>query len=48
MTDPVCGMAIDDPANAVGSSDYMGRTYYFCSDGCRQQFDADPARFAAV
>ncbi|MCP1198851.1 heavy metal translocating P-type ATPase [Notoacmeibacter sp. MSK16QG-6] len=24
------------------STDYQGRTYYFCSDGCRSKFQADP------
>ena len=48
LTDPVCGMAIDAPANAVGSSEHMGQTYYFCSSDCKEQFDADPSRFVAA
>jgi YHS domain-containing protein len=43
--DVVCGMQVD-PAKAAGSSEYNGRTYYFCSTECKSKFDADPARFA--
>ena len=30
--DVVCGMQVD-PAKAAGSSQYNGKTYYFCSKG---------------
>jgi YHS domain-containing protein len=43
-TDPVCGMQVD-PANAAGEAEYQGRTYYFCSDGCKQKFDTNPQQF---
>lgn len=43
-TDPVCGMEVD-PATAAGSSEYQGQTYYFCSMGCKRQFDKDPANY---
>src|ERR1044071_6271975 len=46
FVDPVCGMTVD-PASAAGSSEYDGRTYWFCSAGCKQRFDADPAKYAA-
>src|SRR5688572_7069673 len=42
--DPVCGMTVD-PAKAAGSSTVDGKTFYFCSAGCKQRFDADPARY---
>ena len=42
--DPVCGMTVD-PAHAAGSADYEGKTYYFCSTHCVQQFRADPQRY---
>ncbi len=42
--DPVCGMQVD-PARAAGSSEYNGRTYYFCSAHCMQKFDKDPKRY---
>jgi Cu+-exporting ATPase len=44
--DPVCGMTID-PSKAAGTSQYEGKTVYFCSGGCKKRFDADPASFAA-
>lgn len=44
QTDPVCGMQIEK-ADAAGQSDYNGRTFYFCSSACKEQFDANPARF---
>jgi Cu+-exporting ATPase len=43
--DPVCGMSVD-PKAAAGSAEYGGKTYHFCSAGCQQQFEADPAKFA--
>jgi Cu+-exporting ATPase len=43
--DVVCGMQVD-PATAAGSSEYKGKTYYFCSKGCKSKFDANPGQFA--
>jgi Cu+-exporting ATPase len=42
--DPVCGMDVD-PARAVASSDVGAERYYFCSEECKQAFDANPAEF---
>ena len=42
--DVVCGMQVD-PAKAAGSSQYKGKTYYFCSTACKTQFDANPTQF---
>jgi Cu+-exporting ATPase len=42
--DAVCGMQVD-PAKAAGTSQYNGKTYYFCSKGCKAKFDANPAQF---
>jgi YHS domain-containing protein len=39
-TDPVCGMKVDR-AKAL-RLEHAGRTYYFCSEHCRGQFEADP------
>ena len=39
--DPVCHMDIS-PAVAAGNSEYQGQTYYFCSNGCKKDFDRDP------
>jgi len=48
-TDPVCGMMVDAvKAKAAGRlSQYQGQTYYFCNDGCKKRFDADPAKWLA-
>jgi P-type Cu+ transporter len=46
VIDPVCGMTVT-PADAAGSVDYGGKTYYFCSDSCVDQFKADPESFLA-
>jgi len=42
--DVVCGMQVD-PARAAGRTEHAGRTYYFCSKGCQQRFEADPAKY---
>ena len=42
--DPVCGMSVDmnsAPAQAV----WDGRPVYFCANGCRDEFLANPAEF---
>ena len=42
--DPVCGMSVDQE-HAEYRSFQKGETYYFCSAGCKETFDRDPARF---
>ena len=42
--DPVCGMKVD-PHTAKHRAEHAGRTWYFCSAGCREKFAADPARY---
>ena len=42
--DPVCGMTVD-PATSASSYEHEGQTYYFCCDGCRTKFSADPDRY---
>ncbi len=42
--DPVCGMDVD-PKNAAGKSEYEGKTYYFCSLGCKKEFDQQPQKY---
>ncbi|HYV01061.1 MAG TPA: heavy metal translocating P-type ATPase [Actinomycetota bacterium] len=44
VRDPVCGMDIDT-ATAAASEEYKGDTYYFCSPGCHEQFQAKPERY---
>ncbi|HEX5107832.1 MAG TPA: heavy metal translocating P-type ATPase [Vicinamibacterales bacterium] len=43
--DVVCGMQVD-PQKAKATSEWQGTTYYFCCEGCRAKFDANPASFA--
>jgi Cu+-exporting ATPase len=44
VTDPVCRMTIDD-SEAVATSAYKGKRYYFCSQACREDFDKDPGSY---
>jgi len=39
-TDPVCGMKVD--RSKALRLQHAGHTYYFCSQHCRSQFEADP------
>ena len=42
--DPVCNMEVDEKA-AAATSEYKGKTYYFCAVGCKQAFDSDPVKY---
>ena len=44
VKDPVCGMDVD-PHATPHRSEYRGRTFYFCCDGCRASFEADPEKY---
>src|SRR5688572_17635565 len=44
VLDPVCGMTVD-PHTAKHRHQYQGRSYYFCSAGCRAKFAADPDKY---
>ena len=43
--DPICEMQVEE-ADAAGQADYEGKTYYFCSSGCKEKFDANPAEYS--
>jgi P-type Cu+ transporter len=45
VTDPVCGMRID-PEDAAATVEHDGKTYYFCSEVCRDVFVADPDSYS--
>lgn len=47
ITDPVCGMTID-MESAAASVVFQGKTYHFCSDGCRDTFERNPEQYAAA
>ena len=42
--DPVCGMDVDEKT-AEHKSEYKGQTYYFCSPGCKRDFDKAPEKY---
>lgn len=43
--DPVCGMDVD-PKTATYKSEYKGKMYYFCSPGCKKDFEKEPQMYA--
>jgi YHS domain-containing protein len=43
--DPVCGMSVEEKT-AKFKSEYMGKTYYFCSQMCKTAFDKNPSKYA--
>ena len=45
IIDPICGMTVEE-SEAAGQSEYEGKTYYFCSSGCKEKFDANPAEYS--
>ena len=42
--DPVCLMKVAKDENAL-FYEYKGETYYFCSESCKDHFDADPKKY---
>lgn len=42
--DPVCGMEVDEET-AAATSEYNGKTYYFCAVACKQDFDDNPEEY---
>ncbi|MGH6855512.1 MAG: heavy metal translocating P-type ATPase, partial [Aestuariivirga sp.] len=42
--DPVCGMTVN-PGTTAHRADHKGRTYYFCSAGCKTKFQTNPANY---
>ncbi len=45
-TDPVCKMEVDEKT-AAATSTYRGQIYFFCSKGCKEEFDQDPEKYAS-
>ncbi|MEM1346837.1 MAG: YHS domain-containing protein, partial [Pseudomonadota bacterium] len=44
LRDPVCSMIVT-PGPDTPTAEHAGRQFYFCCDGCRTRFEADPAAF---
>jgi Uncharacterized conserved protein, COG3350 len=42
--DPVCKMDVE-PAKAKFKTEYSGKVYYFCSEGCKKAFDREPSKY---
>ena len=47
VVDPVCGMSVD-PGTAATHRIHEGRVLHFCSTGCAEAFDRDPAMYTAT
>jgi YHS domain-containing protein len=47
VRDPVCQMTIA-PDHAAATSEYEGRTYYFCAVGCKTEFERHPEQYVAA
>ena len=43
--DPVCAMQVRT-SDAPATSSFSGQTYFFCSDHCREKFEANPSEYA--
>jgi Cu+-exporting ATPase len=44
--DPVCKMEVDEKT-AAATSEYEGKTYYFCAAGCKRAFEQNPEKYLA-
>ncbi len=45
VKDPVCGMNVDPKDAGTLSIAQGGKTYYFCSEKCKSDFRANPAKY---
>ncbi len=42
--DPICKMNVDE-SKAAAASVHEGKTYYFCSTGCKERFEKEPEKY---
>jgi YHS domain-containing protein len=49
ILDPVCDMIVDveEQRGRALTSEHSGKTYAFCSSGCKRSFEDEPAPYAA-
>jgi P-type Cu+ transporter len=47
VKDVVCGMEIPED-KAAATSEYGGKTYYFCSEHCKREFDKEPEKYLSA
>jgi len=41
---PVCGMTVEETESTL-KTEHMGKVFYFCSQGCKSEFDKDPHKY---
>jgi len=46
-SDPVCGMRVDERKSDI-QAQFAGRKYFFCSEECRKEFEADPGEYVEM
>jgi YHS domain-containing protein len=42
--DPICKMEVEEKT-AKWTSEYEGKTYYFCAPGCKKEFESNPKKY---
>ncbi len=45
--DEVCGMTIS-AEDAAATTDFQGKTYYFCTERCKTKFEEHPGWYVTV
>lgn len=45
--DPVCGMEVEEKPSSL-QTEYKGRKYYFCSPGCKKNFEQAPEHYLSA
>ncbi len=40
--DVICGMSVKE--NSEFQSSFQGKNFYFCSKGCKEEFDKNPLK----
>lgn len=44
--DPVCGMEVAEDPDGYNTT-YQGETFYFCSQECKDAFEANPSMYVS-
>lgn len=42
--DVICGMSVKEDTELKSS--FQGKTFYFCSQGCKEEFDKNPLKYS--
>jgi YHS domain-containing protein len=42
--DPICKMGVNEK-KTIFKSEYKGKTYYFCSAQCKNEFEKNPEKY---